>query len=425
MNSAALADELRVSLPAHLSGQRWYGAKHRGTPDVVIISIDELVPPWPAVIRVVIGCDDGPYQLVLGLRPSAETPSAMPAAAVVGTVTAGDDEALCFDAFADEELALSLLRHIAPTETAARARPMGAEQSNTSIVYDERVVLKIFRRVASPNPEIEMIEALAGVGFDRIAAPVAVWRDGDDDLALLQQFLAGGADGWTMALASARRADDAMNAEAAALGETTAALHAALADAFGTAAGTAAAWADAAAVRVHAVDHPAIDHGAALAALDAARHLDDVGAAIRIHGDYHLGQVLRTATGWYVLDFEGEPTRPVDERRQGSSPLRDVAGMLRSFAYAAAAARPAGAPDDARAVEWERRNRDAFLAAYLGRLGGSGLLPTQPEAVRTLLDLFELDKAVYEVGYEQGNRPDWVHIPVAGVHAVLARRSAS
>jgi maltokinase len=425
VNPAALAAELCGALPAHLSGQRWYGAKHRGTPSVAIVSIDELLPPWPAVIRVVIGCDDGPYQLVLGLRPSDDTRPPVPAAAVVGTVTTGDGEALCFDAFADEELALSVLRHVAPAETAARARPMGAEQSNSSIVYDERVVLKVFRRVASPNPEIEMVEGLARVGFDRIAAPIAVWRDAGDDLALLQRFLPGGADGWTMAVSSARCTDDAMTAEAAALGETTAALHAALAAAFGTAVGTAAAWADAAAVRVHTVEHPAIDHGAALAALDAARHLDDAGAAIRIHGDYHLGQVLRLDAGWYVLDFEGEPTRPVDERRQGSSPLRDVAGMLRSFAYAAAAARPGGAPVDAGGADWERRNRDAFLGAYLGRLEGSGLLPTRPDAVRTLLDLFELDKAVYEVGYEQGNRPDWVHIPVAGVHAVLARRSAS
>jgi predicted trehalose synthase len=99
--------------------------------------------------------------------------------------------------------------------------------------------------------------------------------------------------------------------------------------------------------------------------------------------------------------------------------------MVRSFAYAAAAARPWGSPVDAEAAEWERRNRDAFLGAYLGRLGASGLLPTRPQAVQTLLDLFELDKAVYEVGYEQGNRPDWVHIPVAGVHAVLGRRAAS
>jgi maltokinase len=426
LNPAALAAELRGPLPAHLSEQRWYGAKHRGTPSVAIASIDELLPPWPAAVRVVIGCDDGPYQLVLGLRPSAEHPSgALPAGAVVGPVTVEGGEALCFDAFADEELALALLRHIAPAERAARARPMGAEQSNTSIVYDERVVLKVFRRPASPNPEIEMIEGLAGVGFDRIAMPIAVWRDEGDDLAVLQHFLPGGIDGWTMALASAQAADDTMTAESAALGQTTAALHAALADAFGTASGTPAAWAEAAAVRVRAVEHPAVDHRAALAALDAVGHLDDAGATIRIHGDYHLGQVLRTGTGWYVLDFEGEPTRPVEERRRGSSPLRDVAGMLRSFAYAASAAHPKGAPVGTGAAHWERRNREAFLGAYLDRLTGTRLLPTRPEAVGALLDLFELDKAIYEVGYEQGNRPDWVHIPVAGVDAVLARRAGS
>ena len=426
MNTAALAAELRGTLPGHLSQQRWYGAKHRGTPSVSIASIDELVPPWPAVVRVVIDCDDGRYQLVLGLRRRDDQAlRGIDAGSSVGALSVGGEATQCFDAFADEELALGLLLVVAPHERVTSARAMGADQSNTSIVYDERIVLKVFRRPAAPNPEIEMLEGLAHAGFDRIAAPIAVWRDGGDDLGVLQRFLPGGTDGWAMALESARAPDGDMSAQAALLGETTAALHLALAAAFGAAAGTPSAWADAVAARIDAVDHPAIDRGAARAAVDAVRGLGDAGLAIRIHGDYHLGQLLCAADGWYVLDFEGEPSRPVEERRQRGSPLRDVAGMLRSFSYAVGVVRREGGGAEAALATWERRSREAFLAAYLARLGGCGLLPARPEAVQALLDLFELDKAVYEVGYEQGNRPEWVHIPVAGVHAVLARRAPS
>jgi maltokinase len=130
----------------------------------------------------------------------------------------------------------------------------------------------------------------------------------------------------------------------------------------------------------------------------------DAGAAIRTHGDYHLGQVLRHESRWYVLDFEGEPARPIAERVALSSPLRDVAGMLRSFAYAVAVG--------GHAPEWERSARDAFLGGYRATPGVDELLPADAGPV---MDAFELDKAIYEVGYERAHRPDWAEIPLTAV----------
>jgi trehalose synthase-fused probable maltokinase len=144
---------------------------------------------------------------------------------------------------------------------------------------------------------------------------------------------------------------------------------------------------------------------------------DDAGATVRHHGDYHLGQVLRGGDGaLYVIDFEGEPARPLEARRARHSAARDVAGMLRSFAYAASAGelqRGTPAPEG-----WEERAREAFLAGYFGAVDAS-LLPPGEANARTLLTVFELEKAVYELRYELNNRPDWVGIPVAGIARLL------
>jgi trehalose synthase-fused probable maltokinase len=138
---------------------------------------------------------------------------------------------------------------------------------------------------------------------------------------------------------------------------------------------------------------------------------------IRHHGDYHLGQVLWTGSDWVVLDFEGEPARSLAERRRKRSPLRDVAGMLRSFAYAASAAT---ITDGIEAPEgWEQRARDEFLSGYLPAVEAQGLLPPSQEATERLLAIYELEKAVYELRYELDNRPDWVEIPVAGIVRLL------
>jgi trehalose synthase-fused probable maltokinase len=157
------------------------------------------------------------------------------------------------------------------------------------------------------------------------------------------------------------------------------------------------------------------------------RHLagpGNLGRRIRDHGDLHLGQALWWEDDWMVIDFEGEPARSLAERRVKRSPLRDVAGIFRSFAYAAAVggdAARAGDPLD----PWQREAREAFLDGYLAEVGQAGLLPSSPAATEELLALFELEKAVYEVRYEAAHRPDWLWIPVAGLSALLDRPGLS
>jgi len=403
-----LTDDLARALPAFLARQRWYGAKDQDRP-VRVGPVEELAPD---MVRVIAEVGDDRYQLLLGIGDRAPDD-----AATVAHVEIGGRPAVVFDALADERLALAVLRAVAPGLEARTARALGAEQSNSSVVYDDAYILKLFRRLASPNPDVEVSAGLWRAGFDHVAEPLGVWRHDGDDLAVVQRFLAGGADGWELAVGAALEGRP-FTEEAHDIGAVTAALHEALARAFGTWPASPAEWADAATARVASAAHDHIDGDAVRAAIDRVRGLRDAGVAIRVHGDYHLGQVLRSGARWYVLDFEGEPTRPLAERRAPSSPLRDVAGMLRSFGYAAGTARRRGAPA-AQAAEWERAARDAFLGAYVERAGE--LVPRDPAAAHALLTAFEVDKAVYEVAYEQGNRPDWVDIPLEGLRAVLAR----
>jgi maltokinase len=210
----------------------------------------------------------------------------------------------------------------------------------------------------------------------------------------------------------------------------TAELHLALADAFGAEAGDSRAWAATLARRIGEVHHPDLDTRAAAEAMARLAGVADPGNAIRIHGDYHLGQVLRTDEGWFVVDFEGEPLRGPDERLARSSPLQDVAGMLRSFDYAAHVALAEHGGERAERAElaelaeaWEQHNRSAFVDAYSERVRGHGLVPSDTTSFATVLGAYEIDKAVYEVAYEQAHRPDWVGVPLAGVRRLVGERS--
>jgi maltokinase len=272
----------------------------------------------------------------------------------------------------------------------------------------------------------------------------------------VQRYLHNATEGWTLALTSLRdlyaNAEEepaidtahrlqtvedsggSFTAEAARLGEITAGMHLALAQARGEALsaqpitpGTLSAWADEILGELDALMRsddealgPLQEQRAPLAArVDAIRAIEQPGLAIRIHGDYHLGQVLRTDSGWTVLDFEGEPRRSVEHRRRRHSPLRDVAGMLRSFDYAASVAlMERMTPADlawahlaAHGRSWATANREAFWAAYIERTAGSTLLPDAGAAL-TLRRAFEIQKAAYEVGYEQAHRPSWVAVPL-------------
>jgi trehalose synthase-fused probable maltokinase len=318
---------------------------------------------------------------------------------------------------------------------------MGAEQSNSSLVLDEKYVLKAYRRLgAGPNPELEILRFLTEREFPHIA-PLRGWyghsgRLIDATLGIVQDFLGGATDGWDLALADLREDPDRFVARARALGEVTGRLHTVLGsdnqdpafapeDTSAEALGLLTATVDEEIERVF-LDLPddredlVPIRGRGEEVREKLRMLTQVGSAgrvIRHHGDFHLGQVMHTADGdWVVLDFEGEPARTLIERRRKRSPLRDVAGMLRSFAYSATAsellhgaAAPAG---------WEEDVRAAYLDGYVEETDQS-LLPPGRAAVERLLAVFELEKAVYELRYELDNRPDWVKIPVAGIARLL------
>jgi maltokinase len=405
---------------------------------VRITAGEVLVEGWPALYRVEtevsLGDDTAHYQLMLGLRPTGEACEFLTGheASVLGEFETDQGQALVYDGLLDPELALALLSTVVPHLKAEHVRPVGAEQSNTSLVYDDAVILKVFRRLTDgPNPEVEVTEGLAEVGFTSVAEPLGSWRRDDRDLAFAQRFLAGGTEGWALALTSLRdlyadpvdpaEAGGDFGAEANRLGEVTADLHIALAKAFGRSPGNADEWADLMEEQVKRVLSGDVAEGARRL-VSRLRELDDAGPAIRVHGDFHLGQVMQTDSGWYVLDFEGEPARPRAERVRPTSPLKDVAGMLRSFGYAPAVAMATQEENVAPlARAWEARNRSCFLEGYLPRAAGAAILPEDPAARAAVLAAFELDKAVYEVAYEQAHRPDWVEIPTRAVAQLVEK----
>jgi len=428
------AAQLAELVPDYLPRQRWFAGE--AVPDRVDVVDFELLHdrcPCLAWLLVRVPGDDACYQLLVGLRPLEETENFLEGKGrgFLGDVEGPDGPLLAYDALVDPALAPAILAVVAPGHEATSMRPLAVEQSNTSVVFDEVGIMKVFRRVHDgPNPDVEVVDALARVGYRHTAQPIGTWRRDGRDLAVVREFLAGGADGWSLALTSLRDLYDRRCApeeaggdfapESGRLGAMTAELHVALAAAFGAGPGTPARWADA----LHAglVDAP--DVRGADARYDDLRRLADAGRSIRVHGDLHLGQVLRTDGGWYVLDFEGEPRVPLEERRRPSSPLRDVAGMLRSFHYAAEVAllERHDPPDDELrrlADGWAARNRDAYLAGYLGTEGVDELLPAGERDRNVVLDAFELGKAVYEVGYEREHRPDWQHIPRTAIERLL------
>jgi trehalose synthase-fused probable maltokinase len=359
------------------------------------------------------------------------------------------------------------------------AKRLGAEQSNTSIAYGDRLILKLFRRVESgPNPDVEIGEQLTARTAFRRAPRVAGWIEYESPgepvahMAVIEQRIDCQADGWGHALAELGRyydevqhrhdAPDEMFAgayidSARLLGRRTAELHLALAgdptaEAFApepwTRDDVARLVADAegqiaVARRLLEADNLAISTEVAagarelIARADAAMReqydprgegtLNGVVAKIRVHGDYHLGQILWAEGDFYILDFEGEPARPLEERRRKESPMKDVAGMLRSFSYAAYAAlfaHSGGRPEELARLEpwaaaWQRWTGAAFLAGYLAAAGDASFVPADPVQGASLLQLFVLDKALYEMNYELNNRPDWARIPLRGLAELL------
>jgi maltokinase len=449
------------SLERLLEGARWFGGKGRGG---VVESVRDVATLGPSddgycVVHLVdVAYPDGSretYQVPLAYYEHPETRLDH---AFVGWWETPEGWRHAYDAVHDPE-AMAAWLHAFTIEDAAegvefhrleghdldesaRAGLLGAEQSNSSVAFGDDSLLKIFRKVhTGANPDITVHEVLTRAGSDHVAALYG-WVETAPSagevmhLAMLQQFLRTATDGWELALASVRNlfmegdlhADEAggdFAAEAGRLGVALREVHQTLADNFAS-----AEPGDALSARVAGM------HERLLEAVDAVPELEEHAELIagvfnaaaevtgqpmqQIHGDLHLGQTLRTVKGWKIVDFEGEPAKPLTERVLPDSPWRDVAGMLRSFDYAPhAVARALPDPDPAlaeqrayRAEEWSARNRAAFLEAYAGRV------LTHDEGA--LLAAYLADKAVYECMYEIRNRPTWLEIPLEAI-----RRMAS
>ena len=431
--------------------QRWYGAKSRSVAHAQVLDSVELraADPELGIALVEMRYDTGAHDIYQLLHGEQEIDAlGDPAAARelvhamrAGLTLQGSEGTVEFrpiEGFAG--LGRELLD----------ARPVGAEQSNTSVVFDDEVILKVFRRLEPGiNPDLEMLRFLTEHGFANIP-PLGGWYAYSGGplgatLGILQQFVANGKDGWELALDEIGSAPEAFLERVRRLGQVTGEMHTVLgSDANDPAFAPETPSVEALGLLTATVDEeiekvfltlPDDDEhlepiaGRGEEVREQLRLLTHAGAAgkiIRTHGDYHLGQTLWADSGleadWVILDFEGEPMRSLAERRRKRSPLRDVAGMLRSFAYAASAAellRGTPAPDG-----WEEQAREQFLDGYLASVDPS-LLPSGQVAIERLLAVFELEKAVYELRYELDNRPEWVRIPVAGIQRLMEQAAAT
>ena len=348
-------------------------------------------------------------------------------------------------------------------------RALGAEQTNSSVVLDEEVIVKFFRRVeVGTNPDLELNRLLTNEGFPHIPPQVGeiIYEgelEGEEasfDLGIAQRFVGDADEGWSEVLRHVHLLFDEIHPEDARedigtltlernaeifdrleqLGDITASLHVTLSreeaevdftpEPIGSA--DISSWANGARDSLRALLLAGVEELSPLQSAVAERikefsELDgDVGTKTRVHGDYHLGQVLLTTRDWLVIDFEGEPARPLEQRRTKQPPLRDVAGMLRSFSYASLVPlteRGNSVREELKpwAEEWEKIAREAFLSGYLRTAHEGRFLPADRDVLMTMLEFYELEKALYEVGYERGHRPHWTSIPLEGINRLIER----
>ena len=442
------------ALAGWLPGQRWFAGKGAPIDSLAIVEDTVLAEGDPGLRHLIVAVSQGGradrYQVLAGLR--TQIPDRLEHAVIGPAGPGGDGQAwTAYDALHDPPLTRRLLRAMVDLETIGPLRfaaepdaaidtgldslVLTAEQSNTSMLFGEDAILKVFRRPhPGPNPDLEIPRALHRAGSPHVAPPLG-WVETSlggsvTILAILSAYLRSATDGWLLAATSVRDfyASDAASAaeaggdfaaEAHRLGEATAEVHRALAETFGVQELPAAANLELAArmqgrlASTAAAVPELIPHAHKVsAAFTELATLDEPLTVQRVHGDYHLGQAMRTQAGWVLLDFEGEPAVPLAERRARSPALRDVAGMLRSLDYAARHQLPGQAdPEHARAAarDWVCRNQAAFCAGY-AQAGG-----TDPGKHAVLLRALTLDKAVYEVMYEARHRPSWLFLPLDSI----------
>lgn len=460
-----------TALPEFLSTwiteQRWYAGKGRAPVWRRLGGFDLPDPEGQAHITVHLLLDEAErpllYQVPLAERSE---PVAGLEHALIGSYERNGAIRFVYDGPRDEACAQAMLRlildegaalpddgapgvaargHRVPMTPAVEirgARVLSGEQSNTSIIYDlvgrdgtpaTPVICKVFRSLHhGENPDVTLLSALAGAGSSVVPRSVGhitgQWHDTGEPtgfahghLAFAQEFFPGAPDAWRVALESAEAGDDFAE-RARTLGEATADVHITLAAALpARPAAPSDIAATIASMRARfdeaVAEVPAIArHRAALQSVYARAATVAWPVMQRIHGDFHLGQVLWVPRrGWIILDFEGEPMRPMLERAREDFPLRDVAGMLRSFDYVAGSV---AAADGRSATDWAQAARRAFLDGYISRSGAD------LRANRFLLDAFEIDKALYEAVYEARNRPAWLSIPLAAIDRLVERAAA-
>lgn len=520
--------EIEQILPAYIAAQRWFGGKSRHIAEARIAS-SARVPGSEAVLTTVAVHyeDRGPgdlYQLPLAIAYGEEAAALKTTApkAVLTTYGLGESVTVLYDATAGIAFRTALLQLIteavpsrsqqfaaaahATTFAAERSATLdpaplrqapsrvgSAEQSNTSILYGDRAILKLFRRLRhGENPDVEIARFLTETArFAHIPAYFGDLHLASDrtTLGFLQQFAPNQGDGWDWTMealgsfyasvadhplpdasstlpgfSSMQEIPDVVQQHAgeylqaaALLGRRTGEMHLALATATGNHAFSAESYSasdlDADRLRIGsqadaALDTLAaklsageIDSGASHLAAELLQQREAIrnratdlagdpalfGKRIRIHGDYHLGQLLRSGEDFLIVDFEGEPAKTMEERRRKQTPLKDVAGMLRSFSYAARSALDRYSLEQSSATStlqpwaalWENAVCAAYLHGYREATGTAASLLPQPAQADALLSGLLLEKALYELLYELNNRPTWLHIPLSGLLALV------